>query len=215
MQMDGFEEKYKVYYKAVRNVNLDSTSCSSGISLFHDVKACSDCKARRIDICETAEVLKIGHKCVIVKVELEKFFTQFDGTALSSLKCRCDLLLYDRINHRIAFCELSCSKSKYIEPYDTEKGSNKGKRAKAYEQLKSSIEKFADVPDIKSMMDVYPNKTALFAVRRKDRVNSDSLVISNMEKFSALSRGIQDGSTSDMGNGFTFEEIVYPSVYRW
>lgn len=213
--MDGFEEKYKVHYRAVRDVNVDSTSYNPGTSSFHDAKACSDCKARNIAVCETEEVLSVDHDCVMVKVELEQFFTQFDGTALSSLRDKCDLLFYDKIGHRIAFCELSCSKGKYIEPYNTAKGPNRGKRATAYGQLKSSIKKLADVPDIKSMMDIYANKTALFAFRRKDKFNSDSPVVSNMEKFSVLSRGIQDGATSDMGNGFTFDEIAYPSVYYW
>lgn len=209
--MEGFEDKYKVFYKAVREINIEKSSYNPGISSFRDMKACSDCQ----NDCDSKEVLKVAHSCDIVKVELEKFFSQFDGAKLSSLKDKCDIMLYDNIGHHITFCELSCSNSKYIEPFENAKGSQPGKRAKAYKQLKFSIEKLAAVPGIESMMDGYAQKTALFAVRRKDRLNSDSSVISNMETFSVLPRNINDGATSDMGHGFTFEVIAYPSVYHW
>lgn len=35
------------------------------------------------------------------------------------------------------------------------------------------------------------------------------------QSFSRLARSIQNGSTLNMGNGFTVEVVQYPSVYPW
>lgn len=214
--MDGFKEKYKEHYGGTRKVIVEKSLLDAGISSFRDSKACSECKQQGKDCCETEENLRISHNCSITKVELEKFFTQFDGTSRSSLKDKCDILLFDDKGHRIAFCEMTCSQNKYIEPYDNSKGHQVGKRAKAYQQLKSSIDKLAKVPDIASSMNRYDHRTALFAVRHKDSNNQkESFEISNVNKFIIFPKSIQANAKSDIGNGFSFEVVEYPTIYQW
>lgn len=214
--MDGFEELYKIYYKVVREVTIDKSRIAAGTSSFYDSKACSKCEEQKRRACEAKEVLKINHNRQIFKVELEKFFNQFDGLTLSSLKDKCDLMLYDQDNEHLVFCELTCTQSKYIEPYDNTKGHHEGKRAKAYKQLKSSIGKLAAVPKIAARMNEYNHRSALFAVRQKeDTEQEDSLELTNIRRFSALTDSIQQEAKSDIGNGFTFEIVKYPNIYHW
>ena len=213
--MDGFEELYKIYYKVIKDVTIDKSRIAPGISSFYDSKACSECEEQERRVCEAKEVLKINHNRQIFKVELEKFFNQFNGLTLSSLKDKCDLMLYGQDNDHLVFCELTCTQSKYIEPYNNTKGHHEGKRAKAYKQLKSSISKLAAVPLIASRMNKYNHRTALFAVRQKeDTKQEDSLELSNIRRFTALTNSIQQDAKSDIGNGFTFEIVKYPNIYR-
>lgn len=215
--MDGFEAKYGSYYKVIRKISIDRTFIVSGESVFYDNRACAGCNERKTGICTKEEILKVSHKSPLTKVDLEKFFNQFEGRVLSSLKDKCDLLLYDsEKKRRIAFCELTCSQRRYVEPYDDTAGSHPGKRAKAWKQLKSSIDKLATVPDIASAMDRYGHKSAIFAVRYKDSFErKSSMQISYMLKFIELPNNIQRGTSADIGNGFLFEVIKYPTIYRW
>ncbi len=198
-------------------MTVDKSRIAPGTSAFYDNKACSECEAQRRRVCGAKEVLRLlNHNCHIFKVELEKFFNQFDGLTLSSLKDKCDLMLYDQDKNHLAFCELTCTQSKYLEPYDNSKGRHEGKRAKAYKQLKSSIDKLATVPNIASAMNEYNNRTALFAVRCKDDTEQEnSLELINIRKFTALTDSIQQDAKSDIGNGFSFEIVKYPSIYQW
>lgn len=149
-------------------------------------------------------------------VNLEDFFTQFDGNALSSVRDKCDLMLYDNVHNRLAFCEMTCTREKFVKPYNNSRGHNDGKRAKAYKQLLTSIAKLAVVPEIATKICAYANKSALFAVRLKEMSNErDSSVIATMQRFSDFARSIQDGATLNMGNGFTFEVVQYPTIYQW
>lgn len=125
-------------------------------------------------------------------------------------------MLYDDMSKRLAFCEMTCSQERYVWPYVNSRGQNVGKRAKAYKQLKSSICKLASVPGIAAKMDSYKIRSALFAVRFKDMVGHENTSVQSMvHSFSGLARSIQDGSTQDMGNGFAFEVVQYPTVFQW
>ncbi len=214
--MDGFEVEYKRYYNAVRDVVVDLMFKEPGLSSFADVRACAECEAVGKRSCEDKTVLRINSKYKLVVVELEKFFIQFDGTSLASVRDKCDLMLYDDMSKRLAFCEMTCSQERYVWPYENSRGQNVGKRAKAYKQLKSSICKLASVPGIAAKMDSYKIRSALFAVRFKDMVGHENTSVQSMvHSFSGLARSIQDGSTQDMGNGFAFEVVQYPTVFQW
>jgi len=56
-------------------------------------------------------VLRLNSENPLTIVNLEDFFTKFDGNALSSVGDKCDLMLYDNVHNRLAFCEFhSCAK---------------------------------------------------------------------------------------------------------
>lgn len=208
--------EYKGHYKAIRNVVVDSVTKEAGISSFADNKACAECEVAGKKICKDKTVLMVNSRCRFTVVELERFFDQFDGTSLAAVKDKCDLMLYDEEYCRLAFCEMTCTQEKYILPYKNSRGHNDGKRAKAYNQLKSSICKLAAVPGISSKMDLYRERSALFAVRLKNESEGESTSTQMMaHRFSRLARSIQDGAKLNMGNGFTFEVVQYPRAFQW
>lgn len=214
--MDGFEVDYKKYYKVVRDVVINSRPISPGLSTFADNKACTECKYSGRKICDDEVVLRLNSENPLTIVNLEDFFTKFDGNALSSVRDKCDLMLYDNVHNRLAFCEMTCTQEKYVKPYNNSRGHNDGKRAKAYKQLFTSITKLVVVPEIATKIRAYANKSALFAVRLKDMSNErKSSVLATMQQFSDFARSIQDGATLNMGNGFTFEVVQYPTIYQW
>lgn len=214
--MDGFEVDYKKYYKVVRDVVIKARLISPGLSTFADNKACTECESSGRKICDDEVVLRLNSENPLTIVNLEDFFIQFDGNALSSVRDKCDLMLYDNVHNRVAFCEMTCTREKFVQPYNNSRGHNDGKRAKAYKQLLTSIAKLAVVPEIATKICAYANKSALFAVRLKEMSNErESSVLATMQRFSDFARSIQDGATLNMGNGFTFEVVQYPTIYQW
>lgn len=214
--MDGFEVDYKKYYKVVRDVVIKARLISPGLSTFADNKACTECENSGRKICDDEVVLRLNSENPLTIVNLEDFFTQFDGNALSSVRDKCDLMLYDNVHNHLAFCEMTCTREKFVKPYNNSRGHNDGKRAKAYKQLLTSIAKLAVVPEIATKICAYANKSALFAVRLKEMSNErESSVLATMQRFSDFARSIQDGATLNMGNGFTFEVVQYPTIYQW
>lgn len=214
--MDGFEVDYKKYYKVVRDVVINARLISPGLSTFADNKACTECENSGRTICDDEVVLRLNSENPLTIVNLEDFFIQFDGNALSSVRDKCDLMLYDNVHNRLAFCEMTCTREKFVKPYNNSRGHNDGKRAKAYKQLLTSITKLVVVPEIATKIRAYANKSALFAVRLKEMSNErESSVLATMQRFSDFARSIQDGATLNMGNGFTFEVVQYPTIYQW
>lgn len=57
----------------------------------------------RKEICDDEVVLRLNSENPLTIVNLENFFTQFDGNALSSVRDKCDLMLYDNVHNRLAF----------------------------------------------------------------------------------------------------------------
>lgn len=169
--MDGFEVDYKKYYKVVRDVVINARLISPGLSTFADNKACTECENSGRKICDDEVVLRLNSENPLAIVNLEDFFTKFDGNALSSVRDKCDLMLYDNVHNRLAFCEMTCTQEKYVKPYNNSRGHNDGKRAKAYKQLLTSITKLVVVPEIATKIRAYANKSALFAVRLKEMSN--------------------------------------------
>lgn len=83
---------------------------SPGLSTFADNKACTECENSGRKICDDEVVLRLNSENPLTIVNLEDFFTQFDGNALSSVRDKCDLMLYDNVHNRLAFCEMTCTR---------------------------------------------------------------------------------------------------------
>ena len=130
--MDGFEVDYKKYYKVVRDVVINARLISPGLSTFADNKACTECENSGRKICDDEVVLRLNSENPLAIVNLEDFFTKFDGNALSSVRDKCDLMLYDNVHNRLAFCEMTCTQEKYVKPYNNSRGHNDGKRQYRY-----------------------------------------------------------------------------------
>ena len=131
---------------------------------------------------------------------------------------KCDLLLVS--GDKIVFCDMTCSKAKYIEPYVMQNGTEKiGKRNTVRKQISNSISLLSNVPEIASEIDTKTKRIALFAYRVKDVSCNDAFdykVKKNMQEFGKMvDRMVKEPMYSDMGNGFLFTEIQYPDTFVW
>lgn len=110
------------------NVDVEASLCS-GTFYLKDDKACQDGISK--NVCEkdcNREVLRINTTGHLVSVRWEPF--------IAGKVQACDYIIFnaDGDLHRFAFCDLSCSLSRYVD----NRNGKIGKREKVYNQLKSS-----------------------------------------------------------------------------
>ena len=111
---------------------------------------------------------------------------------------------------KIALAELTCCLPQYLEKH-TENGVEKeGKRAKAYSQLSSSIEKLLTLDQFKGKLDSYNSKVALFAYRVKESAFINDKASRAMIPFFNMPQP----RTVDMGNGFLFVRLDIPFLFQ-
>lgn len=208
--MNWLLEEYKNHYglNGVYNILFENIV---GLHLLKDNKSCDFCPDKR-RICinnDEAVVLKIDAHSEIAKIEIEKFFDQFNGKT-AVIRKKCDLMFYN--NSNVILCDMTCSKNQYIEPFKNSEGFNEGKRAKAYSQIESVINRLMEIDAIKNILEKCTNKIGLFAMRVKDYSQTNDDVCNNMKIFTEEFENHQTNVT-DMGNGFLFKTISYPEVY--
>ena len=164
------EELLKILYPAHHGLATDNVhvdySLKSGIVELSDAKACEECLQRRPerDVCNKTNLIINASTTPIVVVEFEAYIKQFDNT-VAEVKDRCDYIFVDgTANHRkIAFCDLTCSKEKYVEP--NEGMYPLGKRAKATSQMEKSMECLLQEPLLQNFIVTFPEKVCLFGWR--------------------------------------------------
>lgn len=190
-----------------------------GLFTLHDAIACQICKSHFVEkINCTSAVLTIHANNPVDVLCFERFISQFDGTS-AEIKDRCDYLLYDHDaqKQKIAFCELTCSESKYLEPNASNK-QPEGKRAKAYSQMKTSLEALLTVSMLCVHILTRPKKYAIFGWRERNVQFPMDQAATSMKEFTITPSSASNVLYSDvfvMGHGFTFAQIKYPTVYEW
>lgn len=172
------------------------------------------------DVCNQ-EILRVdNHGATIEVVRFEEFIQQFRKLQNTQ---RCDLIMADAgmERNKIVFCDLCCYEEKYVEPntgYYPE-----GKRAKARQQMKQSIEILIRESTTAVNLLTYANKVCLFAWRNKNWSSTSSPqrgnVLANMSAFtrvpSTTVQQMQWEENITEQHGFTFWQVVYPSEYVW
>jgi len=172
---------------------------------------CSDC---------AEDVLYIDiHSCVHA-LNFDKFAQQFDGTKASFKGDKCDYLLYnineDMERPQIVFCELTCMASQYVEPNSGLYPA--GKRAKAYKQIKNTIENLLSVSILDTTILNYPSKMGLFGWREEAETSKADDAVKSMEGFSATpseENPLLYNSTFIIEHNFTFVQIKHPMHFEW
>ena len=94
-----------------------------------------------------------------------------------------------------------------------------GKRFKAYEQMKSSLELLLDVDLLNVHILTYQQKLALFGWREKD-VNAKVIdrAEESMKEFGitpASAAPVLYTDTLVLGHGFIFVQVKHPTVFEW
>lgn len=192
-----------------------------------DEKACERChqmpeRADRAG-CNT-EMLKIdtNNKAVTI-VEYERYIEQFANTE-ADIRERCDYLLVDdtETHRKIAFCDLTCMKECWVEP-NTGTAYPEGKRAKARQQMKTSIENMLDESLMAEYILTFHEKVCVFGWREYDVPAAPispqrGNVLQNMQAFATTPSNMARSMMSHqniVGHGFTFMQVKYPNVYVW
>lgn len=215
----NYPNKYGIDAKGV---NIDMTT-QRGIVELSDAKACDDCqelRPQRIPCNKVNLRVNTSAKSIGI-VDFEKYANQFDNTA-AAMKDRCDYILVDAsVGHnKIAFCDLTCSDEKYVNPNNGKYPL--GKRAKAAMQMKKSLETLLVEPLLATYILTFPERVCLFGWRdytvpadvTPQRGNAARNMLAFMNTPSAKS-GTLSQSVSVVGHGFKFVQVKYPTVYQW
>lgn len=193
-----------------------------GIVNLNDPKACDECLKSRPLRGECDKVnLRLDTSGIQVKIiDFEKYANQFDNTS-AALNERCDYILVDGTSghDKIAFCDLTCSEEKYVNP-NKEKNTI-GKRAKAFAQMKRSLECLLKESMLAQYILTFPKKVCLFGWRdyavdemepQRGNVEANMLAFINTPsaKCSMLIQTVYE-----IDHGFDFVQVKYPTIYKW
>lgn len=218
---DLLEVYFGQHYRSPKRVRVACRKCCGQFDSV-DTKACLDCRKHTPD--EESACDKIVLKCFssdkgVEKIELESFLDNYANLQDVQKKSRCDLLFVG--DDKIVFCDMTCSRAKYIEMFNRKDGTvQMGKRNIARKQLTGSISLLMNVPEIAGEISVKSQKVALFAYREKESELNDDLdkmTLRRMRSFIGIDRSgaIDNLMYSDIGYGFLFAEVKYPQIYIW
>lgn len=202
-------------------VHVSISKCQGSVEL-SDVKACTDCLSLRPQRMQCNRVnLRINtSSSPIDVVDFENYMNQFDHTR-AEIRDRCDYILVDGTsNHsKIAFCDLTCSEAKYVNPNQGKYPL--GKRAKAANQMRKSLESLLQEPSLAHYILTFPEKVCLFGWRDYDvpditpqRGNSVRNMLAFMNTPSAKSETLSMNGLI-IGHHFRFVQTKYPTIYQW
>lgn len=195
----------------------------AGLIELSDEKACMDCLNLRPqrNRCDRINLRINTADTPVEVVDFEGYMNQLDNTK-AGIKDRCDYILVDgTLEHKkIAFCDLTCSEEKYVNP-----NSGKyplGKRAKAATQMKRSLECLLEEPLLAHYILTFPEKVCLFGWRdyavsanvTPQRGNATRNMLAFMNTPSAKS-GTLSRTVPMIGHDFKFVQTKYPTVYQW
>ena len=214
-----YPQEYGIDYNGV----VVDMAIHKGLVELSDNKACDDCQELRSQRAQCDRVnLRVNTSAKSIEiVDFEKYVNQFDNTA-AAMKDRCDYILVDASegHNKIAFCDLTCSEEKYVNP-----NSGKyplGKRAKAAMQMKRSLESLLVEPLLKLYILTFPEKVCLFGWRdyvvptdvAPKRGDAARNMLAFMNTPSSKS-GTLSQTVPVVGHGFKFVQVKYPTVYQW
>lgn len=215
------ESYFGQHYRSTKRVSVTCRKCCGQFDSV-DTKACLDCKEQTPEGEEPCD--KVVLKCFssdkeVEKIELESFLDNYANLQDVQKKSRCDLLFVG--DDKIVFCDMTCSRAKYIEMFRRKDGTVRmGKRNIARKQLTDSISLLMNVPEIAGEISVKSQKVALFAYREKESELNDDLdkmTLRRMRSFIGIDRSgaIDNLMYSDIDYGFHFAEVEYPQIYIW
>lgn len=211
------EQHFGKHYLSTKQA-IAECEIKHGLFSFADAKACDDCKMHTPEleaICDKVVVNFDSKDKSVECIQLERFIDNYANLKAFPSRQKCDLMLVDE--NKVVLCEMTCSKSKYIDSVVT---FETGKRNTARKQIEGAISLLMSVPELASEIAKRAQKIALFAYRTKDTIEEidtfDNQVRSSIRSFIAnTDRHVDGGMYADMDDGFKFAEIKYPDLYIW
>lgn len=181
-----------------------------------DPNACMKCAL--LNNCDQI-VMNVKTDAPVAVLEFETFVNQFGDKSDTINGERCDYLLYDpsEAKSKIAFCELTCSDGKFVEPNNGRYPD--GKRARAYNQIKNSLEHLLSVPVLNVNILTYPSTSryGVFGWRERNEPSDDKVLKSLTDFIDTPSAAETIMYTEDfvLGHNFTFIQVKYHSTLPW
>ena len=199
-----------------KGIRVGAVVCKSATKTGHfvlvDEVACRQCIPFFHDTCDK-EVLKIHATNPVIIIEHERFIKDLQAECGGV----CDYLLYD--DNKIAFVDLRCGLSQYLQIHKKEGIPMEGKKATARRQIEASIERMYKNPDIATYIDAFSNKTGILGYRnRDDELFTDCPeTINQVEDVSlAFMRELEERQLiMSLSHGFSFMMIRYPQIYEF
>ena len=199
-----------------------SMATQTGLVEVSDAKACDACQKLRPQRAQCDRVnLRLNTSTHPVSIiDFEEYANQFDDT-LAAMKDRCDYIFVDASSEhaKIAFCDLTCSEEKYVNPNTGRYPL--GKRAKASEQMSKSLECLLCEPLMAHYILTFPKKVCLFGWRdymAPDVTPKRGDAARNMLAFMktpSAKIGTLTKEVSVVGHNFNFVQVKYPAEYQW
>ena len=141
----------------------------------------------------------------------------FDNWQQDASDSACDYLIFDSgaAKKKFAFCELTCSKERYVEPRE---GSS-GKRAKAYSQMMETWRLISESenPIFKAQVLNYVDKIGIFGWRDRN-IGNPTMATRSMRGFTrtpSSAVGILKFPNYEFGESFDFIQVKYPHEFNW
>lgn len=182
-----------------------------------DPKACNECK-KQVDRCpsgcdEVGIRIHTGQPMCILR--FDSYIEQFHHDRMPS---NCDYLLFDEgIDvHKIAFCDITCSTSEYVEPNSGK--IPEGKRARCRIQMQTSLNLLSQEELLAARIFSIPNRVALFGWREympKDTFDKASSSMKDFGLTPSSKAGILEYPEMALSGNFKFIEVKYPHIYQW
>lgn len=143
----------------------------------------------------------------------------FDKWLSSGKNEKCDFLIFDSgtTKQKFAFCELTCSLQKYVDPSP----GNIGKRAKAFNQIEKSWEAIynSDNPIFRAYVLQFVEKIGIFGWRERNNSATQKHGASRSMRQFSRTPGSQSSITTysaiSFGEHFNYIQVKHPAVYQW
>lgn len=191
----------------------------SGEFSLSDPDACDSCVGKHPGVVSCSkEILKFKSCSTVHVLEFDKYVKSFNR---NFHQC-CDYIAYDTSEDKskIAFCELTCSNTEHVEPYSSADGKNNiGKRAKAFGQIRDTLETLLTLNVLDQNILTYPSKIGIFGWReRKANDGYEDAAVESMAEFSDTPSSEEPVLyTKDfiLQHDFIFIQVKYPYVFQW
>lgn len=189
----------------------------------NDKKACEYCRVlHRNDtpafVCN-GETMKVYPLNPMAVISIERWLNTFPERVRRNLP-NCDYIFADAesiyASRKIAFCDLTCSKNKFVEPGGSAKYPE-GKREHALRQMSSIASLLMKNLMLYHYISTATDRRYIFGVRYTDTVSVNKATDSMRTFGMTPSSTAPTISTTQRLNGITFifSEIKYPSPLIW
>ena len=184
---------------------------ASGTFSLYDERTCSQPRLR--ESCPT----DCNRKILNIVSDEPLTIVSFDEWQTENPESKCDYLVFNsgEDKKQFAFCELTCTVEKYVEP----DGDKIGKRAKAFSQMAETWRLISESENPIFHADIlrYRKKIGIFGWRDRENRNTTGAMrsMNTFTRTPSSKVGISRFSDYAFGDNFDFIQVKYPYAFHW